>query len=43
MVNDYAISAKRLITKGIGPLSPVSTNKTDKGRQHNRRVELVER
>lgn len=43
LVNDYGISAKRLNAKGNGPLSPVSTNKTDEGRQLNRRVELVER
>ena len=43
LVKDYGISAKRLIGKGVGPLSPVSTNKTDEGKQLNRRVELVER
>lgn len=43
LVNDYAISAKRLNAKGSGPLSPVSTNKTDEGKKLNRRVELVER
>lgn len=43
LVKDYGISAKRLIAKGFGPLSPVSTNKTEEGKQLNRRVELVER
>ena len=43
LVKDYGISAKRLLGKGIGPLSPVSTNKTDEGKKLNRRVELVER
>jgi outer membrane protein OmpA-like peptidoglycan-associated protein len=43
LVNDYGITAQRLIGKGVGPLSPVSTNKTDEGRLLNRRVELVER
>jgi len=43
LVKDYGISAKRLIAKGDGPLAPVSTNKTEEGRQLNRRVELVER
>jgi OOP family OmpA-OmpF porin len=43
LVKDYGISVKRLIAKGDGPLAPVSTNKTDEGRQLNRRVELVER
>jgi outer membrane protein OmpA-like peptidoglycan-associated protein len=42
LVKDYGISAKRLIGKGVGPLSPVSTNKTDEGKLLNRRVELVE-
>lgn len=43
LVKDYGISVRRLIGKGVGPLSPVSTNKTDEGKQINRRVELVER
>lgn len=43
LVKDYGISSKRLISKGDGPLSPVSTNKTEEGRKLNRRVELVER
>jgi OOP family OmpA-OmpF porin len=43
LVKDYDISAKRLIARGVGPLSPVNTNKTDEGKQLNRRVELVER
>ncbi|MGB5288899.1 MAG: OmpA family protein, partial [Ignavibacteriaceae bacterium] len=42
LIKDYGISSKRLIGKGVGPLSPVSTNKTDEGKQLNRRVELVE-
>jgi len=43
LITKYGISAKRVMAKGVGPLSPVSTNKTDEGRQLNRRVELVER
>jgi OOP family OmpA-OmpF porin len=43
LVKNYGISAKRLIGIGVGPLSPVSTNKTNEGKQLNRRVELVER
>lgn len=42
LVNKYGISANRLKSKGVGPLSPVSTNKTEEGRKLNRRVELVE-
>ena len=43
LIGGYRINSKRLIAKGVGPLSPVSTNKTDEGKQLNRRVELVER
>jgi outer membrane protein OmpA-like peptidoglycan-associated protein len=43
LVKEYGISAKRLTGKGVGPLCPVSSNKTDEGKQLNRRVELVER
>jgi outer membrane protein OmpA-like peptidoglycan-associated protein len=43
LVKDYGISAKRLTGKGVGPLCPVSTNKSEEGKQLNRRVELVER
>jgi len=42
LVKDYGISAKRLTGKGVGPLCPVSTNKTEEGKKLNRRVELVE-
>jgi len=43
LVKDYGISAKRLTGKGVGPLCPVSTNKTEEGKKLNRRVELIER
>lgn len=42
LVNKYGISVNRLNAKGVGPLCPVSTNKTEDGRKLNRRVELVE-
>jgi len=42
LVMDYGISAKRLTGKGVGPLCPVSTNKSEEGKKLNRRVELVE-
>jgi outer membrane protein OmpA-like peptidoglycan-associated protein len=38
----HGIAGDRLAGKGVGPLCPVSTNKTDEGRKLNRRVELVE-
>ncbi len=41
LVKDYGISKIRLTSKGVGPLSPLSTNQTDGGKQLNRRVELV--
>ena len=43
LVERYKIEASRLKPQGVGPLSPVSTNKTEEGRKLNRRVELVER
>ena len=41
LVNTYGIPANRLKAKGVGPLSPVSTNRTEEGKGLNRRVELV--
>jgi outer membrane protein OmpA-like peptidoglycan-associated protein len=37
------IAAERFAARGVGPLSPVSTNRTEDGRRLNRRVELVEK
>jgi flagellar motor protein MotB len=42
LTTKYRISAKRLQAGGVGPLSPVATNRTEEGRAKNRRVELVE-
>jgi len=42
LVEKHGISAGRLQAKGVGPLCPVSTNRTEAGRKLNRRVELVE-
>jgi OmpA-OmpF porin, OOP family len=33
---------KRLAPHGAGPFAPVATNRTEEGRAHNRRVELVQ-
>lgn len=43
LVDDYGIAAARLEARGVGPLSPVSTNTGEEGRALNRRVEIVER
>ncbi len=42
LTTKYSIEATRLRADGIGPLSPVNTNRTEQGRAKNRRVELVE-
>lgn len=39
---NYKADASRLKGYGVGPLSPVASNKTDEGKARNRRVELVE-
>jgi OOP family OmpA-OmpF porin len=38
----YGISANRLAARGVGPLAPVASNRSEVGRSKNRRVELVE-
>lgn len=43
LVKEHGIAAARLMAKGVGPLAPIGTNNTDKGRAKNRRVELVKR
>lgn len=43
LTTKHGISSSRLTPDGVGPLCPVSTNKTDNGRKLNRRVELVAR
>ncbi len=42
LTEKYGIAKDRLKPFGVGPLAPVSTNKTEEGRAKNRRVELVE-
>jgi outer membrane protein OmpA-like peptidoglycan-associated protein len=41
LVTEYKVDAGRLKSYGIGPLSPVASNKSEEGRAKNRRVELV--
>ncbi|MCL0061253.1 OmpA family protein [Thermodesulfovibrionales bacterium] len=43
IISKYGIDANRLKAHGVGPLSPMASNKTEEGRAKNRRVELVER
>ncbi|MEZ4425545.1 MAG: OmpA family protein [Gemmatimonadota bacterium] len=43
LVRDHGVDAARLETRGVGPLSPVSTNRDESGRALNRRVEVVQR
>jgi outer membrane protein OmpA-like peptidoglycan-associated protein len=43
LIGQYHIAASRLQADGIGPLSPVGSNRTEAGRSGNRRVEMVER
>lgn len=43
LVNQHQIKRDRLQGKGVGPLAPKSTNRTEEGRRLNRRVELVEK
>jgi len=43
LTTQHGIAAARLRPEGVGPLSPVASNKTEEGRAQNRRVELVER
>jgi outer membrane protein OmpA-like peptidoglycan-associated protein len=43
LVTNYDVKESRLKSFGAGPVSPVTSNKTEDGRARNRRVELVER
>lgn len=38
----YGVEAGRMVPRGLGPLAPLATNRTDDGRAKNRRVEMVE-
>ncbi|MBK7385002.1 MAG: OmpA family protein [Flavobacteriales bacterium] len=43
LTTEHGVVAARLDPHGVGPLAPVSSNKTEAGKQLNRRVELVAR
>ncbi len=38
----YRVDPKRMTPRGLGPLAPVATNRTEDGQAQNRRVEMVE-
>jgi len=42
LVGKYGIDSSRLKSKGVGPLCPVASNKSEDGKAKNRRVEIVE-
>ena len=42
LISTHGIPSERLLAAGVGPVAPVSTNRTEKGQALNRRVELVE-
>jgi outer membrane protein OmpA-like peptidoglycan-associated protein len=41
LVEEAGIAPERLLSEGFGETRPVDTNKTDAGRENNRRVEFV--
>lgn len=43
LVSDYKIDRARLSGHGVGPLSPAKSNRSEKGKAGNRRVEMVPR
>jgi OmpA-OmpF porin, OOP family len=38
----YGVDVRRLTPRGLGPLAPVTSNRSEDGRARNRRVEMVE-
>lgn len=42
LITNYGVDRNRITAKGVGPLAPVASNRTEEGRSKNRRVELVE-
>jgi OOP family OmpA-OmpF porin len=43
LVSEYKVNKNRLTPAGVGPLCPVTSNDTDKGKARNRRVELIKK
>jgi outer membrane protein OmpA-like peptidoglycan-associated protein len=42
LTSKYGVASDRVKPYGVGPLSPVASNKMEEGRAKNRRVELIE-
>lgn len=42
LTSKFGVASDRVVPYGVGPLSPVASNKTEEGRAKNRRVELIE-
>lgn len=42
LAGKFRIDARRLTPRGLGPLAPVASNRTEDGQAKNRRVEMVE-
>jgi len=42
LVSRHGVDARRIVARGLGPLAPVASNRTEDGQAKNRRVELVE-
>jgi OOP family OmpA-OmpF porin len=42
LASRYGIDVKRMTPRGLGPLAPVASNRSEDGQAKNRRVELVE-
>jgi outer membrane protein OmpA-like peptidoglycan-associated protein len=41
LTQNHQVSANRLQAAGVGPLAPITTNKTEEGKSKNRRVEMT--
>ena len=41
LINDYGVEPKRLTAGGRGEFNPVASNLTEKGRQRNRRTQII--